>query len=599
MSSPSPIKGSVEAIESAKAFANDLVSDCHWFEMSTMQASIGLTSSSSDAITKTKSKIDTTLSTGNKGLAQSADDAAGGFKTYASEVDRIHGDARKARERVQDALNDIRIQSTAIEEISEAINVTVAMTWNGPPSPTMPTPVLGLDAPEMDTDAQERHLQMLETTYALGWQAAVMRWQSAADSIESDRGKWEDLITERRSAERALLTVLAGTEIGQLIILGAAPGSSGLKRTIAHAVSGELWGSTSHSDDPKIARLLSGDLTPEQVAAAWQDLLDDQSGKYKADELLVDYADVLGALDGIPIMARIEANRNRVPALLGAAEARLAAEHASGADPEVIEYLEHEISYLKQVASSDVQLYLYDPSKSRIIEMIGTPGPETARAVTYVPGTYTGMDSFFTGGVQQISSYLEGSLPGTVAFVYKDGFFPGENHGRLGDPNYFRITEANNQGDTLEAGRQLAAFEAGMRADQALRNVEQVAIGHSWGLANVVSSEEAGVRYDKVISLAGAGMPEGWKPKAGTEYSNLFYYDVLIHAQTKGVVWKGNNPMYSTDFEQHYYFDDRIKGNYLNTGEEFDVLFDNHNRITRDSEDNKDALEDMKELAEQ
>lgn len=35
---------------------------------------------------------------------------------------------------------------------------------------------------------------------------------------------------------------------------------------------------------------------------------------------------------------------------------------------------------------------------------------------------------------------------------------------------------------------------------------EQTSIGHSWGLANVTSSEVAGARYDTVISLAGAGM---------------------------------------------------------------------------------------------
>ncbi|WP_153004169.1 hypothetical protein [Microbacterium testaceum] len=60
--------------------------------------------------------------------------------------------------------------------------------------------------------------------------------------------------------------------------------------------------------------------------------------------------------------------------------------------------------------------------------MIGTPGPATTRAITYVPGTFTGMNSFYTGGVQQIATYLTNNRPGTVAFVYKDGKFPGEQN---------------------------------------------------------------------------------------------------------------------------------------------------------------------------
>ncbi len=41
---------------------------------------------------------------------------------------------------------------------------------------------------------------------------------------------------------------------------------------------------------------------------------------------------------------------------------------------------------------------LYQPEENRIAEMIGTPGPGTKRVLTYVPGTFTSMDSFFGGG---------------------------------------------------------------------------------------------------------------------------------------------------------------------------------------------------------
>jgi hypothetical protein len=158
------------------------------------------------------------------------------------------------------------------------------------------------------------------------------------------------------------------------------------------------------------------------------------------------------------------------------------------------------------------------------------------------------MNSFYTGGVQQVSKYLRRQAPGTVTFVYKDGRFPGEED-TAGGPNLGRISGANDESLARTSGQQLASFESGMRTDPYLNDAEQTGIGHSWGLTNVTSSEVAGARYDKVISLAGAGMLPDWKLQPTTEYSNLYYYDVLIHGEgvtnpitNKGVVWDGNNP---------------------------------------------------------
>ena len=125
---------------------------------------------------------------------------------------------------------------------------------------------------------------------------------------------------------------------------------------------------------------------------------------------------------------------------------------------------------------------------------------------------------------------------------------------------------------------------------------------HSWGLTNVTSSEVAGARYDKVISLAGAGMLPDWEPQPTTEYSNLYYYDVLIHGQgvtnpftNRGVVWDGNNPIHRDEFDQNYYRgpdDDELDGA-INSIEEGNILMDNHSLIATDSEDNMKALEKM------
>lgn len=332
------------------------------------------------------------------------------------------------------------------------------------------------------------------------------------------------------------------------------------------------------------------------------------AGVAQLQELLLAAAPAMfGALDGMPALARVRANQLNAPSLLRAAEQdletalKLSATGQAHHDLNRTKMLQNAVAYLKQVEAGDIQLYLYDRDRSRIVEMIGTPKPDTRHVITYVPGTFTGMNSFYTGGVQQVSKYLSRQAPGTVTFVYKDGRFPGEED-TAGGPNLGRISEANDESLARTSGQQLASFESGMRTDPYLSGAQQTGIGHSWGLTNVTSSEVTGARYDKVISLAGAGMLPDWKPQPTTEYSNLYYYDLLIHGQgvtnpitNRGVVWDGNNPIHRDAFDQHFYRgpdDDKLDGA-INSVEEGNLLMDNHSLIATDSEDNKKALEDM------
>lgn len=353
---------------------------------------------------------------------------------------------------------------------------------------------------------------------------------------------------------------------------------------------------------------------PSKIGAWWSGMTTgagtaaDAAGVAQRQELLLAAAPAMfGALDGMPALARVRANQLNAPNLLRAAEKDLeTALKLSGTgqarhDPNRTEMLQNAVAYLKEVEAGNVQLYLYDRNRSRIVELIGTPNPDTRNVITYVPGTFTGMNSFYTGGVQQVSNYLRRHAPGTVAFVYKDGRFPGEED-TAGGPNLARIGEANDQHLARSSGQQLASFESGMRTDPYLNGAEQTGIGHSWGLANVTSSEVAGARYDKVISLAGAGMLPDWEPRPTTEYSNLYYDDVLIHGQgatnpftNRGVVWDGNNPIHRDEFDQYFYRgpdDDELDGA-INSVEEGKILMDNHSLIATDSEDNLKALNNM------
>ncbi|WP_141916032.1 hypothetical protein [Klugiella xanthotipulae] len=373
----------------------------------------------------------------------------------------------------------------------------------------------------------------------------------------------------------------------------------------------EIFGSLSGEDlgvllagSPELLLRLQG-IDPVKISEWWAGLNPVGVGEEysrQQDALLEGFPDVFGALDGVPALARVRANRVNSTVLLKAVEIELrgveSGELAGGGDR--ADFLREEIAYLKQVESGQVQLYLYDRGQSRIVEMIGTPGPDTQRVVTYVPGTFTGLGSFYTGGVQQISKYLADNLPGTVAFVYKDGLFPGEGD-TSASPNMLRVTEANDPETARAAGEQLARFGRGMRTDPRLSAVHQIGIGHSWGVANLTSSEVAGTEYRTVISLSGAGMLPEWQPRPKTGYVDLSYWDILQSAQQQGYVWKGNNPRRHPGFVSFPYYegsDDEVLEDNSIPGvvDRLKVLMDNHNLIATDSKDNREVLEDLVEL---
>ncbi|WEK61808.1 MAG: hypothetical protein P0Y60_03380 [Candidatus Microbacterium colombiense] len=347
--------------------------------------------------------------------------------------------------------------------------------------------------------------------------------------------------------------------------------------------------------------LLAAD-TPAAVLALWLAHPELQA------ELIAAHPAVLGAMDGIPVAARVRANQANAEVWIEAARAERALEPEGS---ERAGFLTREIAYLRHVVDGSVQLYLYDRVFSRIVEVIGDLAAVPQRVLTYVPGTFTGLGDFYGGQVQQIAGEIVRAVPGTLAFVYKDGLFPGETP-EVGGADPLRIVEANDQQRALDAGRQLARFEAGVRTDPLLATAEQDAFGHSWGLANVTSAEVAGSEFDKVVSLSGAGMPPEWKPDPDTAYADFSYRDILQTGQDLGVVWDGNTPRSNPAFEHGDYYvgpDDEVLDRADNgslgrptvglPSDYFEVLTENHNLIATDDPANRDALQDMRKLVKE
>ncbi|MFS0854310.1 hypothetical protein [Microbacterium sp. 179-I 3D4 NHS] len=353
-------------------------------------------------------------------------------------------------------------------------------------------------------------------------------------------------------------------------------------------VNPDFWGNVETVDPAVVAEWWAGVVArSEGIPGAWT------AGP--AASFLAAAPALIGSLNGVPAIDRVAANRAAAPDRIAEAREELT---KPDLDAAARAFLLNEIAYLERASTGEVQLYVYDRDASRIVEMVGTPSPETSNVITYSPGTFTSMNDFYSGGVQQIADYLVENTPGTVAFVVKETVFPGENVDE-GGINLPRVIEANDPERARAAGRELALFEAGMRADRLLGGAEQIAIGHSWGLVHVIGSEVAGVTYDQVISLAGAGMLEEWRANPQTVYTDLSYRDLLQRAQDGGVVWDGRYPRVDPAFRYGDFYrgpDDAVLDDGEFTQADLGVLSDNHNLITQDVAGNKKVLEALIDL---
>ncbi|PPF62189.1 hypothetical protein C5E11_11605 [Clavibacter michiganensis] len=302
---------------------------------------------------------------------------------------------------------------------------------------------------------------------------------------------------------------------------GGAHGSGG-ERAGGH--SGELGGksvddlSDMSADKLRdLAEKYSKD--PDAAHAWWESLTPTEQAR-----LIKDAPELVGGLDGVPALDRVDANANIAGDQIDANDARIkeierqledpwryALSSISGANDtqalrDELKDLKSENKYLQEAVDGDVQLYTYDKDADRIVEMIGNPETATQQ-LTWIPGTATTMESFYGHGVQGLSETLAKQVPGTVAFVMKDGTYPQWN---LSHP-------PSDTSLARDLGETQAQFQAGLAAS-GFDSMPNTAVGHSAGLAILTASETAGAHYSNVVSLSGIGMAEGWTPDKGTGY---------------------------------------------------------------------------------
>lgn len=315
-----PIAGSVDSINAVGSFVADVSLDAWQYKGFVEGAKFQMSSLQAVAIDKISAKVDSALVPGAYALKESADSAKRAFDTYASEVDRIHNDAKKLRTDVDDSLNSIGAQAAEIARIAVEIRRSYSASlyaWDVGAPGQMPEPILGT-VPDDFTQAQRSAaIQNLRNLYENQWQRAATIWHNDIEEIKTAKTKWSTLIEDRRRAEGQLVLALENTPVGQLITLASGAGTS-RKSAIAYAFSGELWGDTSGAlsmatSHPLLKKLIGsengGDIwnsppNPELVAENWWNLTSAEQKK-----LINEVPWVIGNLPGLPYAARDEANR--------------------------------------------------------------------------------------------------------------------------------------------------------------------------------------------------------------------------------------------------------------------------------------------------
>lgn len=280
--------------------------------------------------------------------------------------------------------------------------------------------------------------------------------------------EWDLLVERREHLDRECIAALTGEGVLGSMSRLSGGGAGGNPFAGLSAIDMLVMART---DRRTLERLSTSD--PAAVQEWWAGLGEDQQ-----DALVSAMPGFIGALNGVPALSRVAANR-----LLAAEQLRKIRSQRSFADVDGAPTLRSEfgagddlIRYLERVVAGEVQLYLWQPENGAVIEMSGNP--ETARSALFVvPGTNASISEFtstipttrFAGRLARDADPA-GSV---VAFTVLTGPMPY----LTADP--FDLWSNGPQNNAFAAARapELAAFEKGIfatlpgRPDRELREL--------------------------------------------------------------------------------------------------------------------------------
>ncbi|MFT4232471.1 MAG: alpha/beta hydrolase [Leucobacter sp.] len=301
-----PVFGAVDEIMAIGLFLRDVSEDAVRYVLRVQSAGSSLGEMTGQSTERIGAKLADRLLPGASAVRNTAYRSKTAFESYAVEVHRIHQEAARVQLETDNALGVIRTRAATIENIAAAIRVPASYSWHGGAPTTMPEPRLEAQEPDLDAGRADATRHQLRASYESEWSLASSFWHQAVEDVDAAKREWENLIEDRRNAERRLTGALSDTAIGQLLSVSGS-GIASRRFTISAGIAGELWGeSTDAPGIESLTRMLSGELPPDAVAASWARL--EEEG-VDTDALLRDYCFELAALDGLPFSAMDRAGR--------------------------------------------------------------------------------------------------------------------------------------------------------------------------------------------------------------------------------------------------------------------------------------------------
>jgi hypothetical protein len=391
----------------------------------------------------------------------------------------------------------------------------------------------------------------LITGWALGWddvlpswmylddRAYLARWTAAIEDFRDARGAVLALQAERDELDRFTAEQLRAVPL-LAELAASAPASLTARLAVASLWAGDVDGISAAGlaslGDPELIRQVWGSMSREQ-----------------RDALVAASPLVIGNLDGVPLRDRVAANHRSIGHEIDHREAQIAALEAKR-DAEIANpssYPEQSPSSIRaaydaRIAEHRAVILSYRGLLTQRVTWIDenrhTHVDTGARVVVFDPrsqaiGTYHGPIDAVTGDIPAWVRHVAISVPGTAAtmisfsddlgadlyalsgrqsavFQWAGGEFPGD------------VLEATSADYSAALAPKLRDFAAGVALpDSATLTV----LGHSYGGATVGLAEQAGLKADRVLYVASAGMGHGVSGLSDFPYTaDVPHYSLMV-----------------------------------------------------------------------
>ncbi|MFB8387337.1 alpha/beta hydrolase [Microbacterium sp. NPDC055910] len=363
--------------------------------------------------------------------------------------------------------------------------------------------------------------------WALGWDDVLpdwlyldkphylARWRGAIESYRTAQSAYNDLQVERDELDSATAARLRSIHLVAELTNDGRIGRGG------YFASAALW---AEDTDSITAEQLAGLGDPHLIRQVWDSL-----DRAQRDALIEASPKIIGNLDGIPIADRVTANHINIEDEIRARQAEIERIEQMRADAKDRAYYGHDgidAEYDKLVAEQQTLIDYYEgllTQEVRFIDENGVPSSYTgSRVVVFDPAqsaiaTYHGPIDPETGDIPSWVTSVAISVPGTganmtdfaddrAADLYQAAGSTSAVFQWAGGPFPQDIPAAMDPSYSHALAPRLRDFAGGIVTPT---GSTLTVLGHSYGGATVGLAEQAGLKADRILYVAAAGMGDG------------------------------------------------------------------------------------------